>query len=269
MAADGVYEVFAVRYASFAGRRRHENFIAADPHDGPMPIDYYVWAIKGTDRTFVVDLGFDGREAEARQRSLLRCPTEGLRAVGVEAGTVHDVIVTHLHYDHAGNVEKFPEARMHLQEAEMTYATGRHMNLAPLSRAYAAEYVVDMVRALFAGRVVFHDGEAELAPGLSLHRIGGHTMGLQVVRVRTRRGWVVLASDASHYYENMETTKPFPIVFNLGEMVAGYEKMRQLAESPEHIVPGHDPLVMTRYPAPSTATEGIAVRLDVPPKSED
>jgi glyoxylase-like metal-dependent hydrolase (beta-lactamase superfamily II) len=97
---------------------------------------------------------------------------------------------------------------------------------------------------------------------VSLHHIGGHTMGLQVVRVETRRGALVLASDASHFYANMEQVRPFPIVWSVAEMVDGYRRLRALAESPAHIIPGHDPLVLQRYPAPSKALEGVVARLD-------
>ena len=122
-----------------------------------------------------------------------------------------------------------------------------------------------MVRRLFSGRLRFHGESEALAPGLSLHHIGGHTMGMQAVRVWTRRGWVVLASDAAHYYANIEEGRPFPIVYNLGDVFDGYATMRRLASSPRHIVPGHDPLVMQRYPAARPGLEGIAVRLDVEP----
>ena len=128
--------------------------------------------------------------------------------------------------------------------------------------AFEAEDVAGMVRRVYAGRVQFHDGDAELFPGISLHLIGGHTMGLQVVRVSTRRGWVVLASDASHFYANMEQSRPFPIVWSVTDMVAGYGRLRSLAASPGHIIPGHDPLVLERYPAPAKELEGIVARLD-------
>jgi glyoxylase-like metal-dependent hydrolase (beta-lactamase superfamily II) len=82
---------------------------------------------------------------------------------------------------------------------------------------------------LYANRVVFHDGRQELAPGIELIKIGGHTKGLQSLRVHTARGWVVLASDASHYYDNMEKPSPFPIVFHIGEMLAGYDTLRAAA----------------------------------------
>jgi glyoxylase-like metal-dependent hydrolase (beta-lactamase superfamily II) len=73
---------------------------------------------------------------------------------------------------------------------------------------------------------------------------------------------MVLASDASHFYANMEQDRPFPIVWSVAEMVEGYRRMRSLAASPAHLIPGHDPLVMARYPAPSPTLEGIAARLD-------
>jgi hypothetical protein len=87
-------------------------------------------------------------------------------------------------------------------------------------------------------------------------------MGLQVVRVATRRGALVLASDASHLYANMEEVRPFPIVWSVADMVEGYARLRSLAQSPGHVIPGHDPLVLERYPAPGRELRGIAARLD-------
>ena len=259
------YELYAIKYAHHA-RRASENFIGsgmgADAHDGPMPLDYFVWLIRGERREIVVDTGFSAAMAAKRSRDHLRCPTEGLKLLGTDANSVKDVVITHLHYDHVGNFELFPAATFHLQDLEMRFATGRHMAQPVFRGAFEVEDVVGMVRRVYAGRVRFHDGDAELAPGVSLHLIGGHTLGLQVVRVATRRGWVVLASDASHFYANMEQARPFPIVYSVADMVEGYARLRALADSPAHIIPGHDPLVLERYPAPSQGLEGIVVRLD-------
>jgi glyoxylase-like metal-dependent hydrolase (beta-lactamase superfamily II) len=255
------YEVYAIKYAHHA-RRASENFIGGDPHDGPMPLDYFVWLIRGAGREIVVDTGFSAPMAAKRNREHLRCPTEGLGFLDVDSKKIKDVVITHLHYDHVGNFDLFPAATFHLQDLEMHYATGRHMAQPVFSGAYEVEEVVGMVRRAYAGRVRFHDGDADLAPGVSLHLIGGHTMGLQVVRVATRRGWLVVASDASHFYANMEQVRPFPIVYSVADMVEGYGRLRALADSREHIIPGHDPLVLERYPAPSKALQGIVARLD-------
>jgi len=258
------YEVYAIKYAHHA-RRASENFLdgkARDAHDGPMPLDYFVWLVRGAGREIVVDSGFSAAMAAKRGRDHIRCPTEGLRALGCDSSKVKDVVITHLHYDHVGNFELFPAATFHLQDLEMNYATGRHMSDVKYGGAYEVEDVVGVVRRVYAGRVRFHAGDGELGDGISVHLIGGHTMGLQVVRVRTRRGWLVLASDASHFYANMEQVRPFPIVWSVPDMVQGYRRLLELADSPAHIIPGHDPLVLERYPAPSPGVEGIVVRLD-------
>ncbi|MBV6306648.1 N-acyl homoserine lactonase family protein [Candidimonas humi] len=258
------YEVYAIRYATRESSRRNY-FIGGDPHDAPMSMDYYVWLIRNEDRTFVVDTGFGPEAASKRGRQLLRTPAQGLALLGVDAAEVKDVIVTHMHYDHIGTFDAFGAAQFHLQDDEMAYATGRHMRHRQFNHGYEVEEVVGMVRMVFKDRVNFYRGDARLAPGVSLHRIGGHTHGLQCVRVHTQRGWVVLASDASHFYEHFEGKRVFTTVFNVGEAIDGYEKLQALAQSPRHIVPGHDPLVMQRYPQASAALEGIAVRLDQAP----
>ncbi|TMC48967.1 MAG: N-acyl homoserine lactonase family protein [Chloroflexi bacterium] len=263
-----VYELFAIRYATREARRS-ANFLGGDPHDAPMPMDYYVWAARSADRCIVIDTGFTAETAARRKRNYLRSPIEGLAALGIGASDVHDVILTHLHYDHVGGFLFFPEARFHLQDDEMKYATGRHMCFDRFNHGYDVEDVVGMMRLVFRKRVAFYRGDAVVAPGISIHRIGGHTAGLQCVRVHTARGWVVVASDASHYYEHFETDRAFPTVFHVGELLDGYNILRQLADSPDHIVPGHDPLVMSYYPAVSESLRKIAVRLDSQPIGRD
>jgi glyoxylase-like metal-dependent hydrolase (beta-lactamase superfamily II) len=264
MAEPAPFEVYAIRYATVA-RKGAENFIGGDPHEAGDRMDYFVWLVRNAAYTYVVDTGFNEAASKRRKRDFLRSPAEGLKLLGVDAATVKDVIVTHLHYDHIGNFDLFPKATFHLQDREMAYATGRYMATEFFSYAYELDEIIAMVRNVYAGRVAFHDGDAELAPGLTVHHVGGHTLGLQVVRVWTRLGWLVLASDASHYYRNMDEGRPFPVVANIPQMVDGWRRMRELADHPNYIVAGHDPLVMTRYKAPSRDLEGIAVRLDAGP----
>jgi glyoxylase-like metal-dependent hydrolase (beta-lactamase superfamily II) len=167
-----------------------------------------------------------------------------------------------MHYDHCGNYDLFPRARYHLQDREMAYATGRCMCHQQTRLPFEVEDVVAMVRKVFSGRAAFHDGADEVVPGVTVHHIGGHSMGLQSVRVKTRRGHVVLAADASHLYAHVDGGRVFPIVYNVAEVVEGYETLKKLATSPDHIVPGHDPLVLTRYPAAKPGLEGWIARLD-------
>lgn len=259
------YRLFAVKYAHVE-RRASDNFIGGDTHDVPMPLDYYVWAIVGGSRVFVVDTGFGPDMAQQRGRTITRPVEDGLRKLGIRPDAVEDVIITHMHYDHAGNLPLFARARFHLQDREMAYCTGRCMCHEMLKHAFEANHVKTMVDAVFQHRVQFHDGSSTLAPGLSLHWVGGHTGGMQIVRVHTARGWVVLASDAAHFYANMEQGRPFPFVYNVGDMLEAYGTARRLAASPAHVIPGHDPLVLSRYGAHEPETSGWIVRLDAEPR---
>jgi glyoxylase-like metal-dependent hydrolase (beta-lactamase superfamily II) len=262
------WELYAIKYATLTERKRSESFFRMDPHEeGDMPIDYYVWAAVSPEQTVVIDTGFDADEASKRGRSIIRSVTEGLATVNVAAAEVSDVIVTHLHYDHIGGHAQFPKARFHLQEREMQFATGPHMCSHVLNASFTPDHIADMVRNVFAGRVSFVDGSAEIAPGITVHHVGGHSMGLQFVKVLTRRGWVVVASDATHFYENLERKHPFPVIYHLGEQVQAFHTLEAHAETPQHIVPGHDPLVLDRYPSPDDRLKGIAVRLDVTPNA--
>lgn len=259
-------EIYAIRYAHHHGRSEAQNFVGGDPHNAAAPLDFYVWVIKGAQGTILVDTGFDVAMAKRRSRTVLRPVEEGLSAIGVAPDDVSDVVITHLHYDHAGNHDLFPRARFHLQDCEMAFATGRCMCDAGLRVPFEADDVTAMVRKVFTGRVAFHDGDGTVAPGVTVHHIGGHSKGLQSVRVETGRGAVVLASDASHLYAHIETGRVFPIVYDPAAVVAGYDRLRTLAASVRHIVPGHDPKVLERYPAPSPALQGWVARLDLEPR---
>ncbi|HLJ61697.1 MAG TPA: N-acyl homoserine lactonase family protein [bacterium] len=265
MSESDVHEIYAIKYGHH-DRRAGENYIGGDPHNVSQPLDFYVWAIVGPHGTFVVDTGFDEAMAKKRQRNIVKPVGEGLKAMGIAPDSVKNVIVSHLHYDHTGNYDLFPNARYHLQDMEMAYATGRGMCHAHLRVPFEVEDAVGMVRKVFAGRVVFHDGADAIVPGIDVHRIGGHSRGLQCVRVNTRRGPVVLASDTSHLYAHLEQGRVFPIAYNVGEVLEGYETLKRLARAMNRIVPGHDPLVLDRYPAAKPGLEGWVARLDVEPK---
>jgi glyoxylase-like metal-dependent hydrolase (beta-lactamase superfamily II) len=218
----------------------------------------------------LVDTGFDKEMAQRRELwsrglTLLRPIAECLMAAGIAAHTVKDVIISHMHWDHCGNYDVFPNATYHLQDCEMDFVTGRCMCQSHFRSPFEAEDVSAMVRKVFSDRVVFHDGESQVFPGITVHHIGGHSKGLQAVRVNTRRRVVVLASDAAHLYTHIKERKIFPTTYDASDAAAGYDKLRELATSDHHIIPGHDSKVLQIYPAPNEALKGWVARLDADP----
>ncbi|PMS30155.1 glyoxylase-like metal-dependent hydrolase (beta-lactamase superfamily II) [Trinickia symbiotica] len=249
------YEIFAIRFATMH-RRRRDNFIhpVTDEPDKPTELDFYVWLIVGNGKVVLVDTGFSHASSLARGRPYLIEPASALRDLGYPPESVQDVIVTHLHYDHAGNVGDYGHARIWLQERELQYATGKCMCEPRLNYFFATDDIAVLLKRLYRGDVRLIQGSYSLHDGIELHAIGGHTDGLQVVRVRTSRGWIVLASDAAHYYENYQTRNPFPALYKIDELLAGYSRIERLADGPEFIIPGHDPLVGERYPSTGLPT---------------
>ena len=244
-----IWQVHALKYATRSDRTRAESFILASDQDAPHPIDYFVWLLRAEDgRMILVDTGYDAPEALLRGRPVRFDAVHALAPLGIAPEDIDTVIVTHLHYDHAGGLHLFPNARLHMQVAEMAYATGPCMCHGILTIPFTAEHVCEAVRRVFAGRVTFHDGDGEVADGVTVHRIGGHSRGLQAVRVRTEAGWLVLASDATHFYENLHKRSPFPLVVDVEAMLEGFATLERLASSPGLIVPGHDPLVTELFP---------------------
>lgn len=259
------YELYAIRYAT-RDAVRSEHFIGGDPHDGPMPMDYFIWLAKSKEHTVVIDTGFTAEMAVKRGREFIQCPIQTMTEFGIGANQVDDVILTHLHYDHSGNFNRFPNAQFHLQEQELQFATGRYMRYSQLQHAFEIDDICGIVHLNYAKKVTFYDGDGQLSAGIRLHQTGGHSAGLQFVSIHTKRGWVVLASDASHYYEHMESYRPFVIAFHVGKMMESFDRLKKIAPSADHIIPGHDPKVIEKYPSIS-GTSGLMVRLDVPPEN--
>jgi glyoxylase-like metal-dependent hydrolase (beta-lactamase superfamily II) len=241
------FEILAVKYAT-VDRARQSNFlnpVDGDP-DAPMALDFFVWLVVGHGTVLLVDTGFSSASALVRNRQYLVSPMESVRRLGYTMEEVKDVVITHLHYDHAGNLGAFPNAKLWVQDREVRYATGDCMCDPKQNHFFSTDDVACLINQ---GNVQLVDGFHELRDGIELHRVGGHTDGLQVVRVRTARGWVVLASDAAHYRENLLKDNPFPAIYNLDDMLLGYARIRELADGEENIVPGHDPQVCVRFPS--------------------
>lgn len=249
-------EVYVIRYATRPSAVVGEHFMGhRDDGDHSMPIDYYVWLVAGEGAAVLVDAGFTPQTAQARPgRQHLGSPLEVAEALGYPVERIPSVVVTHLHYDHTGYLDQLPDATIHVQAAEMAFWTGRHVRRGLYASIATPEDVAGIVRANFAGRVDVVDGDAEIATGVTVHHVGGHTPGMQVVRVaREGRDPVVLASDASHFDANLCQDRPFSIADSTPGMYDAFDRIHALATTPDRrlgpVVTGHDPLVAERWPA--------------------
>ncbi|MFB6672093.1 N-acyl homoserine lactonase family protein [Streptomyces sp. NPDC056390] len=256
------HRVLAVRVGTRETERSdvYLNYRLYGEVDGPATVDYYFWIIQGPDSTVVVDTGFSEQAGRKRGRTLLLHPSEALRQLGIDPDSVEDVIVTHGHYDHIGNLGLFPRARIHMTASEYAFWTSPTALHTQFSYYSEPDEIDVLRRAESEGRLLLFSGSLDLAPGIRVEEVGGHTPGQAVVRVSTEGAPVLLASDAVHFYEELERDMPFTAVSDLPAMYAAFEAIRNEASGNAlTVVPGHDADVLTRFPQCPQLPEGRGV----------
>ena len=242
-----IYEVHAIRYGYLAERSLSQVLIgglAGAEGETLVGVAYHVFVLKGPGGPFVFDTGASEAAMQARGRRVTQPLADGLRALGIDPdGTGVSIVQTHLHWDHAGNPDLLGNAQVHLQRREMAYAATQGLAEPWLRAGYDAADIGRMAQRIAAGQVALHDGDVAIGPGLSLHHVGGHTDGLMLARVHTRRGWMVVAGDAVAYRENLSRRVPFPHLFHVGDALAAFDRARALADDDLLVIPGHDPAI--------------------------
>jgi glyoxylase-like metal-dependent hydrolase (beta-lactamase superfamily II) len=253
------YEVVALRYATRATTKRecYYRFDAYGEPDAPLAMDYFFYVLRDRERVVLVDTGFDPEVGRRRGRTLLCPPLEALGRLGVAPDMVAQVIVTHFHYDHIGNLGAFPAAELVVQQRELDFWAGPAGSRFQFAAQVEPREIAHVVAAARSGRVRPLQGSELAGPGISAVCVGGHSPGQQVLVVDGAEGQIVLASDALHYYEELELDRPFEIFADLEETYRAFDTLRELAARPGALlVAGHDPLVCERFPA-VTGSSGL------------
>jgi len=177
----------------------------------------------------------------------------------VKPEDVTDVVITHMHWDHADGADLFPKAKIWVQKDEYTYYTGEAWQDKRTHGGIDPDDVLMMVKKNIAGQVGLVPGDAqEILPGVTCYVGGKHTWQSQYVGVKTEHGTVVLASDNVYLYENLDKHVPIAATLDAESNLRAQDRMRTIASRPEFVVPGHDPAEFGRFKA---VTPGV-VRVD-------
>ncbi|WP_159998973.1 N-acyl homoserine lactonase family protein [Roseomonas sp. 18066] len=243
-----LWEAYALRFALDPDRLAARSFLGGAGGDEKSPFAYHAFLLRGPLGWVAVDTAATAAACAHYAKPVEGTLPEAFAALGIDPDDVKHVVQTHLHWDHAGQPGLFPNATFHMQAREMAYVTGPAMRHAALRSGYLADDIAAHVALLHQGRMVLHDGTVALAPGLTLHHAGGHTDGLQFLRIRTRRGWMVLAGDTVPLRDHLARRLPFPTLYHVGDALAGFDKVEALADSPALVIPAHDPWVLEAHP---------------------
>lgn len=238
-----LYELVVVRHGTREARRSEVflNYAQYGEPDGPFVVDYYLWVLRSHTHTVLVDTGYARGPAEARGRKVLVEPAEAYRALGVDTGAELSIVVTHAHYDHIGNVDLFPNATVVASAAEVDFWSSPVSRKPLLGHFTEPEEIAALARVDAEGRLRRFSGSTEVAPGVVVTEVGGHTPGQSMVTAPTSAGTVLLTSDAVHFTEELDRDMPFVAVTDLPAMYQGLQNVRDLvaAGKVDHVVTGH------------------------------
>jgi glyoxylase-like metal-dependent hydrolase (beta-lactamase superfamily II) len=245
------YEVTIVKYGTRTATRSEVflNFPLYHEDDAPIGMDYFFWIVRNRHRTVVVDTGFSPAGGSARKRTFLADVPTLFRRFGVEPLTSPTVVLTHAHYDHAGNLGLFPAATVVMAESELRFWSSPHAHRTLFHHSVDNEDL-SLLRSLADdGRLSLFQGSISIAPGIEVIEMGGHTPGQSIVKVNTSEGVVLLASDALHYYEELERDMIFTSVSDIVRMYECFDRIRDMMAAGEvdHLVSGHDPDTLSRF----------------------
>lgn len=259
------YEVVIVKYGTRSTLKSDvylNHHVYGEP-DGPIGMDYFFWVVRNRDLTVIVDTGFSRAGGESRRRTFLLDPARAYAALGVDPAAAPPVVVTHAHYDHIGNLPLFPHSPLLIAGSEYDFWTGPYRDRTMFHHSVEDDELTYLEKAHADERVTLFSGHHQMAPGIEVIEIGGHTPGQSAVLVQTSEGPVLLASDAVHYYEEVERDRPFAFVADLPAMYAGFETVRgMLADgTARHLVTGHDPDTLARFTPVDGELAGLAATI--------
>ena len=249
------YEIYALRYATLP------HFPVADLVAGAdsarkLDIAMMIWLIRGNGHNILVDSGFyHDRFFKDYQVTDFVKPSDTLSRVGLKPEDITDIVVTHMHWDHADGIDLFPNARIWIQKDELEYHAGEAWQSKDTSGGIDPEDVLTVVKLNTKGRVGLVNGDEQILPGITCYTGGKHTYQSQYVGVQTGAGTYVLASDNLYLYENLEKQLPIAATVDTASNLRAQARMKQIAARPDFIIPGHDPAVFSRFPNP---TPGVA-----------
>lgn len=220
--------------------------------DKQIQRNYYIWAVQGGGNTVVYDCGV--RPGYAAEREWLRTtyvsPDKVLERIGIKAGNVQHLVISHIHFDHNGGLELFPKAKVYVQRREFDFwvydPAAKKPPLAHISDSVAIGKLRDLASS---DRLVLVDGDRKLLPGIELLLTPGHTIALQSMAVKTAKGLAILTSDCAHVHRSYELDTPSCLITNMPEWLRSYDKLRRMVNGNiKMLFPGHDKKMLDDYP---------------------
>lgn len=261
----GRYTVTPIQFASFrldggcmfgsVPKNLWSKGIPADS-ENCIPLVCRSLVLQDGSRTFLIDVGIGDKWSE-KQRAIYGIDLNSELQDGYKPTTVTDVILTHLHFDHAGGISyrdtagalrlRYPSATVHLQAANWQQA----QNPTPKDRA---SYLAENIDPLKEAKLMLCNGVVEIAPDIVVHRVDGHTPGQQWIEIRGDAAPLFFATDL------IPTSHHLPLAFHMGYDVCAETLLKEKLHFLERAVAENALVVFQHDAATEAARVGINER---------
>ncbi len=246
--AQTIDEVYALKIATAGTVPVSAIAVGASSND-TVQICYMFWALKRSDgKTILVDAGFTDTTAMMKISGYIR-PNLALAKINVQPKDVTDIILTHPHRDHMDGIDLFPDAMVWMQKEDYNYFVGAAWQKGGSTIGFIKKDVSKLVQRNLDKKLTLVQGDnVEIMPGIRVFIGSKHTFESQFVQITTKNEVVVIASDNSWFYYNLENDLPIPMTLDSKGYIQNLKRMKGMVKDASFVLPGHDPLVFKRFP---------------------
>lgn len=244
------YEIYALKFASLNFKMPVAFAAVGSKSKDSTQICYMIYLIKGNGRNVLVDAGFtEPLKKYPMQAFTYERPDVLLKRVNINPNDITDVIITHPHRDHIGGIDLFPNAMAWMQKEDFNYFVGTAWQKGGDSENFTDKDVLKIIQKNIDGKLTLINGDSiEIMPNIKVFIGSKHTYESQYVLIGTGADKVIIASDNSWLYYNLANLLPIPITFDQKAYLKNLKRMKSMVKNIDLIVPGHDPLVFTKFP---------------------
>ncbi len=254
------YEVYAIRFATEKDRLALSFAAAGGSEKDSIQLCDMFWLLVGNGKHILVDAGYPLNDYNKGWDSIYIRPDCALLRIGIKSSDITDIIITHPHEDHIGGIGLFPTAQIWMQKDDYDYFVGAAWQKNGFNEGFYKEDVKNIVAKNLEGKLTLVKGDSiEIFPGIRAFIGSKHTWESQYLLVNTNTDNVIIASDNSWFYYNLEHLVSIThFLFDPVVYVKQLKRMRILQPNISLIIPGHDPLVFTKFP--KVAEEIVKIR---------
>ncbi|MDJ0765862.1 MAG: N-acyl homoserine lactonase family protein [Myxococcota bacterium] len=244
---DKGWRVFALDYGR--STMRESTVVAGGSKDKQVSFAWMAWLAVGRKKTVLIDTGF-ALEDVAKKWGLRRFEPvpKLLGATGIQPRDITDIVLTHLHWDHCGNLSPYTRATVYVQRQELDFAR-KLTKKAKAKGGYRRSDLSTIDKLAKKNRLKILNGDQQMLPGIKGYIGGRHTAGIQWIEISTESavGSVILASDNAYVHENIKTLRSTGSTGSPTSDVLQFKKMLSLVKQDKFVIPGHAPSV-TAFP---------------------